>query len=177
MYLATKPSNRRRVSATAFLIGADDSRRSSGIESRRERGRADKVAEHDRELAPFGGVARQRVDGGGGLCVGSARRIAERGNRLHQPLSVSERHSELLEVAFAQLRQHLAVDLVRAEHRLVLSEAEAPQPAADIHEPVTRMRDIIILYARTVCPEAEPCSTGQFRRMASHQGQTPVIFL
>ena len=40
---------------------------------------------------------------------------------------VRRRHAEFSrDLPSLQLRQHLAVDLVRAEHRLVLSEAEAP---------------------------------------------------
>jgi hypothetical protein len=59
--------------------------------------------------------------------------LTERGDRLYQALSMPERKPELLEVASVQLRQHLAVNFVRAENRLVSSEAKAPQPAADIH--------------------------------------------
>jgi hypothetical protein len=112
-------------------ISTDDRAQIFRVELRRERGRADQVAEHDGEVATFRGLPGRRLDGGGGLCGGCNRRTAEGGNRLQQPLSVSERHAEFPEVPFAQLRQNLAVDLVRAEHRLILSEAEAPQPTAD----------------------------------------------
>ena len=41
---------------TGVLIGANDLAHVLGIEPRRQRGRADEIAEHDRELAALGGV-------------------------------------------------------------------------------------------------------------------------
>jgi hypothetical protein len=118
-----------------------------GIELRRKRGRADQVAEHDGEVATFRALLRRRLDGGGGLCGGCNRRTAEGGNRLQQPLSVSERHAEFLEVPFAQLRQHLAVEL--------LSGAEAPRPSPDFHVSVPlRTNEIVVHY---LIRQIEPC--------------------
>ena len=51
-----RPSRRRAV------IGADDLAQILGIEPRRERGRADEIAEHHRQLAPFG-LASWRCSG------------------------------------------------------------------------------------------------------------------
>jgi hypothetical protein len=60
---------------------------------------------------------------------------------------VSERHAEFLEVPFAQLRQHLAVEL--------LSEAEAPRPTPDFHVSVPlRTNEIVVHY---LIRQIEPC--------------------
>ncbi len=44
----------------AFVIGGDDLAQILRIELRRQRGRADKIAEHHRDLAPLGRVRRAR---------------------------------------------------------------------------------------------------------------------
>ena len=44
------------------------------------------------------------------------------------------RDTKLLEVLDRQVRQDRLVDVVLAEHSLVLSEAKAPQPDHDIHD-------------------------------------------
>jgi len=46
---------------------------------------------------------------------------------------VPERHTKLFEVDVGQLRQDIGVDFTRAKERLVLSEAEIPEPIPDIH--------------------------------------------
>ena len=46
---------------------------------------------------------------------------------------MTERHTELLEIDFGQLRQDIGVDFIRAKERLVLSEAETSEPTPDIH--------------------------------------------
>jgi hypothetical protein len=61
-------------------------------------------------------------------------RGVERLDRRHDLAPMADhRDAEVLEILDRQLRQHVAVDLVVAERRLVLPEAEAPQPTADIH--------------------------------------------
>ena len=42
-------------------------------------------------------------------------------------------YAELFQILLRQLRKNRLVNLVRAECRLVLFEAKAPQPSADIH--------------------------------------------
>jgi hypothetical protein len=46
---------------------------------------------------------------------------------------MSHRQAELFEVGVAQLGQDLVVDRAVAEDRLVLFEAQAPQPGRHIH--------------------------------------------
>ena len=58
-----------------------------------------------------------------GFAAGSVR--TQTGDRLEQALAVPESDAELLEVGVGQLRQHVRVDLVVAEMRLVLAESEA----------------------------------------------------
>ena len=51
MYLATKPGEiADRLADRAIVIAAQI----LGVEPRRQRGRADKIAEHNRQLPPFG---------------------------------------------------------------------------------------------------------------------------
>ena len=54
MYLATNPPALVIEIGAATVIGADDLAHVLGIEPRRQRGRADEVAEHHRELAALG---------------------------------------------------------------------------------------------------------------------------
>src|SRR6266481_7807509 len=56
-----------------------------------------------------------------------------RPDSLNQALPVPERYPELLEIALGQLRQHIAVDRVLDERRLITPEAEGSQPAANVH--------------------------------------------
>jgi class 3 adenylate cyclase len=49
------------------------------------------------------------------------------------PVPVPERNAELLQIGFGQLRQDFRVDLMLAEGRFVLAEADSLQPLADVH--------------------------------------------
>ena len=120
------------------VIGADQLAQILGVETRRKRCRADQIAEHHRQLAALGlgphpslprerGRAREGVAGGGGLS-------AERGNGFEQFAPVADRYNpDLLEILRCQLRQHLSVDRVRAERRLVLGEPKTLQPISNFH--------------------------------------------
>ena len=105
-----------------MVIGRDDAAHVLGIEPRRDRGRADKVAEHHGELAALRGVPRRaRSDGrrwtrpGGGS--------AQTGNRLEKPFPMPKgEHAELLKICVAQVDQNVAVNSVLAERRFILAE-------------------------------------------------------
>ena len=58
--LGDKPAKAADGVGDAAMIGADDLAQILGIEARRQRRRADQIAEHDGQLPPLG-----RVDGGG----------------------------------------------------------------------------------------------------------------
>src|ERR1700757_4161030 len=63
----------------------------------------------------------------------SGRAGDHRPDRLNEALPVAQRYPELLEIAFCQLRQHIAVDGVLDECRLITPEAEVSQPTANVH--------------------------------------------
>ncbi len=117
----------------AAMVGADDLAQILGIEARRQRRRADQIAEHHRQLPPLGGVLRRRTGrcGGRRRCFGRG----QTGDGSEETLAVPERHTELLEVDLRQLRQDIGVDFTRAKERLVLAEAETFEPTPDIHVP------------------------------------------
>ena len=98
----------------AAMIGADDPAHVLGIEPRRQRGRADEVAEHHGELAALGGV-RRCWRGSGGCRLRRSFRRAQTCDRLEQALAVPEGHADLFEVAVRQLAQNLGVDVVLAK--------------------------------------------------------------
>jgi hypothetical protein len=119
-------ANRRR---DTLVISADHRAQLFGIEPRRERRRADQIAEHHRQLS-----ARRRRRRGG-LHGSSQRR-----NGSDQPFPVPHRQAKFFEVGLGQLGQDLMVDLVLAEYRRVLFEAKRPQPLDDIHRRLPRQR-------------------------------------
>jgi hypothetical protein len=91
--------------------------------------RADKIAEHHRQLPAFG-------VGGLGAFSRWFRRplIAQRGDRSEQPAAVPYGiDPDFPEVVGRQLRQYCDVDLVRAERLLVLLQPETVEPCRNIH--------------------------------------------
>jgi len=106
------------------VIRADDLAQILGIEPRRERGRADKIAEHHRQLPAFG-LGRRR-------CIARCRRYrgsghlgAERGNRIEQPAAMAPKHhAEILEILRRELRQRVPIDFVVAERRHITLKAQ-----------------------------------------------------
>jgi hypothetical protein len=114
-------------------IGVDEVAPVLGVELRRESRRTDQIAEHHRDRPTFGvGTERSRGRrrGGGGLL---GRCVTQSRDRFDEALAVPERNAELLEIGFGQLRQDFRVDLVLAEGRFVLAEADPLQPLADVH--------------------------------------------
>jgi hypothetical protein len=113
-----------------------------GIEPRRQRRRTDQVAEHHRQLPALGRRLRLPLSAGW-RCRGRRNVIlggAQRPNGSDQPFAVPHRHPKLFEVGVGQLGQDLMVDVVLAEYRCVLFEAELPQPLGDIHRRLPRQR-------------------------------------
>jgi hypothetical protein len=101
-----------------------------GVKLRGETGRPDEIAKHHGDRATLGVLAersrgrrtddglRRRALGLLGRCVTQLR------DRLDEAFAVPERNAELLEIGFDQLRQDFRVDLVLAEDRFVLAEAD-----------------------------------------------------
>jgi hypothetical protein len=108
------------------MIPGDDLAQILGIESRRQRGRADQIAKHHRQLAPFGigwrrCIARCRRQRGNG------HRGAERGNRIEQPAAVAKRaDAQLLQVFGRQSTQDFAIDIIITEKVRRVVSAFAP---------------------------------------------------
>ena len=57
---------------------------------------------------------------------------ARSGDRLQQPPAIAQRHAELFEIALAQFRQDIEVDIVRLERVGILFELVPAQPVAKI---------------------------------------------
>ena len=105
-------------------------RRSSGS-SRGQRRRADEIAEHHGQLSPLGfRRGPENRDGHRRTKVSTAKH----GYGVEQPTAVADRgYPDVLEVLVRQRREDRSVDVVFAENRLVLPEAQISQPAEDIH--------------------------------------------
>ena len=140
MYLATKPPSRSTVAGDAAVVGADQLAQVLGVEAGRERGRADQVDEHHRELPslglgrasrPAGGPRPARSPRAAPEVAAPARRAAiAASSRLRWP---SEATPRPLRSSARQLGQDVGVDVVVAERLLVLAQAQPAQPSPDVH--------------------------------------------
>ena len=120
----------------AAVIGADHLAQLFGIEPRRQRRRADEVAEHHRQLPPFGLRLGRRTGSLRRLFVSRRGRgaLAQRRDRFEEPAAIADHgDADLLEILPGQLGEYLGVDAVVAKRRLVLLEPQAPQPRRDLH--------------------------------------------
>jgi hypothetical protein len=125
-------------------IGADEVAPLLGIELRGNAGRADQIAEHNREITPlaggFGwGGNRWRRGGRRHLRRHDRRRGCQRrcaaqfGDRLQQLLAMAERgNADVLEIIVGQSAQQLAVDVVGAEHLGILGQTDPAEPTVDV---------------------------------------------
>ena len=102
--------------------------------TRRQRGRADQIAEHHRQLPAFG-IGRSRcISGAAAVTAVGRRRGAERGDGVEQLAAMPDRgNAKILEILRRQLRQHLPVDLVVAERRRIALKAQTLQPRRYVH--------------------------------------------
>src|ERR1700745_3505924 len=135
-----------------ILVGAHDLAQLFGIDPSTEVSRADKVDEHECELAAlgrcggpgrrpgrWGGAERWEENGGelaaparwGGRTRGQVRWAAA--DSIENLPSVADGpNSNLLEIVNRQMGQHLKVDPVVPEHLFIGLQAEAAQPFSDI---------------------------------------------
>jgi taurine dioxygenase len=115
------------------MVSGDDVAQILGIEPRRQFGRADKVAEHHRQLPAFG-VDLCRCIRGGPRHHGGRNRHAEAGNRVEQLAPVADRgHPDADQVFGGELPQHLGVDIIVAEGRHIALKAQILQPRRYVH--------------------------------------------
>jgi mRNA interferase HigB len=137
------------------VVGGDDLAQIFGIETCRQLGRADQVAEHDRQLSPFcfhthPSLPRDPRDKPGEgregwglppLGLGAHWRLrgrrclaAKRRNRVEQPPAVAYRGDpELAQILARQPAQNLSINVVVAERGPILFEPETAQPFAYMH--------------------------------------------
>ncbi len=155
--LGDKPAAAPDHLGNAAMIGADHRAQILRVEPRRECRRADKIAEHHRQLPPFGldphpSLPRDprvkpgegapgrppwgRPSGGreGAAADGCGGQV---GDRTKHALAVPEQHLELLKVRLGKLRQNLQINRVVAKALLVLRQSETAQPIGNVH-PVSR---------------------------------------
>ena len=115
------------------MIGAEDLAQILGIEARRQRRRADQIAEHHGQLAPLSrGGDRSRL----GCCLGDGlwSSAAKRGDRRQQLAPMPDRRdAEPGQIIGRQFGQDLGVDVAGREGRRILPETEPAQPVGDIN--------------------------------------------
>jgi hypothetical protein len=118
------------------MIGGDDLAIILGIEARGERGRADQIAEHHRQLPalrlrphPSLPPDPRRVGEG----------AVERGDSVEQPPTMPDRHhTDFPEILGRQARQYPRVYFVRAKRRLILLEPKTAEPCRNVHARLPR---------------------------------------
>ena len=122
------------------VIRGDNLAQILGIEPRGECGRADQIAEHHRQLPPFGSGGIDRLSAL--YCRLRPVVIAQGGDRSKQFSPVSdEADADIPEIIGGQLRQHRGVDLVVAKSLFVLLQSEVVEPRRDIY---ARLPDAIL---------------------------------
>jgi hypothetical protein len=104
--MAVEPCDRRRDRA---LKRADQIAHVLGIELRRQRRRADKIAKHYRELAAFPYIY-WGCRGRSACRLGFGLHPAQTCNRLEETLAVPQRNSKLTEIAIGQVGQNVNTD-------------------------------------------------------------------
>ena len=117
------------------MIGADDLPHVLGIEPRRQRGRADEIAEHHRELAALGGVQRARRGrrrSRNGDCRRALLHGFEIGNRAQQLAAMAEQEAQLLQILIRQIGEDAEIDPVLAKRLRVLLQTDPAEPTVDV---------------------------------------------
>ena len=105
-------------------VGADHLPHVLGIEARRERSRADQVAEHDGEVAPLGVVPRSRRGDQFGLI--------EFGDGAQHFAAMAEQDSEPIEVLVRQFGKDAKIDPVLGKTLRVLSKPKLLEPVRNL---------------------------------------------
>ena len=121
-----------------ILVDANCRAHLLGIERRRQRGRADKIDKHHRQLAPLGcrRPRRQRSLGWGGAQSRSRSqsRVGQRGDRFQKLAAVpDDGDANVLQVIGGQLGQNVGSDLILPERLPVALQPQLSQPRQDIH--------------------------------------------
>jgi hypothetical protein len=129
-----KPAEAADGLGDASLVSRNDLAQVLGVHACGERGRADQIGKHHRNLSTLGGIdrhVRRRAIGGE---AGRLRVYAERGNGLEEPDPRTEWKAEFTKMTLREMLQDRLVDGVVAKDRLVPLKAKVPQPARDVHD-------------------------------------------
>ena len=121
----------------AAVVRADDLAHVLGVEPRRERGRANEVAEHDRELTALGGVQQARRGWsrcGCGTCRCALLNSFEIGNRAQQLTAMAEQDAQLLQILIRQIGEDAEIDPVLAKRLRVLIQTDPAEPTIDVQD-------------------------------------------
>ena len=128
--LGDKPGEAGSRVRDAAVVGADDLAQILGIVARRQRRRANKIAEHHRQLAPLRLARDWRSRSRCRWCFGGA----ERADSIEQPAAMADGcDPKLAQILRRQPAQVLSVDVVVAERGRILFQPEAAQPSGHIH--------------------------------------------
>src|SRR5215813_10592337 len=119
------------------VIRANDLAQIFGIELRRERGRADEIAEHHRELAA---LRSERAVGAVLLCDLGSSSAGPRGlvsqyrnGGKEFPAVAYRTYANGDQIVGGEVGQHLGIDIIVAECRRVLLKPQTVQPRLDVH--------------------------------------------
>jgi hypothetical protein len=125
--LGDEPPGLGDLFGAATVIGTDDLPHVLGVKASRERGRANEVDKHDRELATLSSVL--------GLGLGRWRQrsgardgTAEVGDRRQHLPPMSEQDAQRCQIGIGQMPQDGDVDTILAKALGVLAQTETPQP-------------------------------------------------
>ncbi len=115
-----------------ILIGANDLAQLLGIELERQGGRADQIAEQDRELPPLGALRRdrRRARPHGLACRRCGR---QRRDRLAQPDPIADREPQIGQVALAEVGQNVEGDVMGEQGVGMPAEAVLLEPFPKCH--------------------------------------------
>jgi hypothetical protein len=117
----------------ATMVGADHLAQVLGIERGRQRGRADQIDEHHRQLTALGFARNGRRRGLlSRLCPVQRRPGVQRRDRLEQPLTVAEVEPKLLQIGISQIAQDVARNAVLGERLGMMAKPLFSEPARDV---------------------------------------------
>ena len=127
---AVEPGDRLR---DALMIGADYRTQILWVERGRERGRANEVGEHHRQLATLGVVSSSWLDiHECRRCRYGSRDVAEIADRTQHFQPVAERNAKVFEMLVGQVGENGHINVVLGEPLRVLGHAELFEPVGNL---------------------------------------------
>ena len=133
--VAHKPGDNAVVGGNHFRaggpIGADHLPHVFGIETRRERSRADQITEHDGEVASLGIAPTSRLGDQSGLI--------EFGDRAQHFATMSEQDPKPIKVLVGQFGKHTKIDAIVGKTLRVLPKPKCLEPVRNMLHWLHRM--------------------------------------